>query len=235
MATTSATAASPVVSGTTPLPSNSSSSSSSASSANALASQQIAGNFQSFLQLLTTQLQNQNPLDPLDTNQFTQQLVEFAGVQEQINTNDSLSTLVSLQQTAQATQALTFVGKTAIVSGNTAALSNSSATWELNVPSNSNVTVNISNSSGQTVFTQTLPENSGSQPFTWNGIGSDGTQWPDGQYALTASTTDGSGNSVAITTQVAGVVSGVNLTQTPPLLLINGQSFTVNQIQSISN
>ena len=108
-------------------------------------------------------------------------------------------------------------------------------TWELNVPSNSNVTINITNSSGQTVFTKTVPENAGNQAFTWNGIGSDGTQWPDGQYALTASTADGSGNSVAIATQVAGVVSGVNLTQTPPLLLINGQSFTVNQIQSISN
>jgi flagellar basal-body rod modification protein FlgD len=235
MATPSATTASPVVSGTTTPPAGSSSSNSAAASANALASQQIAGNFQSFLELLTTQLQNQNPLDPLDTNQFTQQLVEFAGVQEQLNTNDSLSTLVSLQQTAQATQALTFVGKTAIVNGSTAAVTNSSATWELNVPSNANVTVNIANSSGQTVFTQTLPESAGNQAFTWNGIGSDGTKWPDGQYTLTASTTDGSGNSVGIATQVAGVVSGVNLTQTPPLLVINGQSYTVNQIQSISN
>jgi flagellar basal-body rod modification protein FlgD len=235
MASTSATTASPVVSGTTTPTSSSSSSSSSASSANALASQQIAGNFQSFLQLLTTQLQNQNPLDPLDTNQFTQQLVEFAGVQEQLNTNDSLQTLVSLQQTAQATQALTFVGKTAIVSGNTATMTNSSASWELSVPSNSNVNVSIANSSGQTVYTGTVPESAGNQKFTWNGIGSDGTQWPDGQYTLTASTTDGSGNSVGITTQVAGTVSGVNLTQTPPLLMINGQSYTINQIQSISN
>src|SRR5271163_921986 len=127
MAATSATTASPVVSGTTTQSSSSSSSSSSAASANSLASQQIAGNFQSFLQLLTTQLQNQNPLDPLDTNQFTQQLVEFAGVQQQINTNDSLATLVSLQQTAQSSQALQFVGKTAVVKGSTAALTNSQA------------------------------------------------------------------------------------------------------------
>src|SRR5438045_6398817 len=95
----------------------------------------IAGNFQTFLTLLTTQLKNQNPLDPLDTNQFTQQLVEFAGVQQQLNTNDQLSTLVSLQQTAQSTQALTFVGKTAVVKGSTAALTNASATWELNIAS----------------------------------------------------------------------------------------------------
>src|SRR6202012_1813220 len=113
-----ANTASPIVSGTTPLPAGSSSTSSAAAT-NALASQQIAGNFQSFLQLLTTQLQNQNPLDPLDTNQFTQQLVEFAGVQQQLNTNDSLATLVSLQQTAQSTQALGFVGKTAVVKGST--------------------------------------------------------------------------------------------------------------------
>ena len=84
MTTTAANNASPIVSGTTPLPA-SSSSNSSASATSALASQQIAGNFQSFLTLLTTQLQNQNPLDPLDTNQFTQQLVEFAGVQQQLN------------------------------------------------------------------------------------------------------------------------------------------------------
>ena len=48
----------------------------------------IADNFQTFLTLLTTQLQNQNPLDPLDTNQFTQQLVQFAGVEQQLKSNE---------------------------------------------------------------------------------------------------------------------------------------------------
>jgi len=233
MATTGATTASPVVSGTTPLPAGSSSSSSSLSSTSGAT---LAGNFQTFLTLLTTQLQNQNPLDPLDTNQFTQQLVEFASVEQQLKTNDSLSTLVSLEQTAQSTQALTFVGKTAVVNGNTAALTNSQATWELNIPSNSNVNVSIANSSGQTVFSGTYAVNAGNnQPCTWNGQGNDGTQWPDGQYTLTATATDSSGNSVGIATQVQGVVSAVDLTQSPPLLTINGQSYTVNQIQSIAN
>jgi flagellar basal-body rod modification protein FlgD len=233
MASPSVNTASPVVSGTTTP--TSSSSSSSASSANALASQQIAGNFQSFLQLLTTQLQNQNPLDPLDTNQFTQQLVEFAGVQEQLNTNDSLSTLVTLQQTTEATQALGFVGKTAIVNGSTAQVTNSSGTWELNVPANANVNITITNSTGQTVYSGVVPMNSGVQPFTWNGMGTDGTQMPDGQYSLTASYSNGSGSTVGIPTQIAGVISGVNLSQSPPLLIINGQSYTVSQVQTISN
>src|SRR5258708_481327 len=78
---TAANTASPVVSGTTPLPSSSSSSSSSLSSTTGST---LAGNFQTFLTLLTTQLQNQNPLHPLDTNQFNQQLVQFAAVDQQL-------------------------------------------------------------------------------------------------------------------------------------------------------
>jgi len=232
--TTTPNASNPVVSGTTTLPS--SPSGSSAKAANALASSQIAGNFQSFLQLLTTQLKNQNPLSPLDTNQFTQQLVEFAGVQQQLNTNDSLATLVSLQQTTQSTQALGFVGKTAVVGGSTATLTKSQATWQLDVPTNSTVNVTITSSTGQTVFTGKFPANAGnSQPFNWNGRGNDGTLFPDGTYKLTATAKDASGNTVAVNTKVEGVVSSVDLTQSPPLLSIGGQTFTVNQIQSIVN
>jgi flagellar basal-body rod modification protein FlgD len=235
MTAATANTASSIVSGSTPLP-VSSSSSASAAAANSLASQQIAGNFQSFLTLLTTQLQNQNPLDPLDTNQFTQQLVEFAGVQQQLNTNDSLATLVSLQQATQSTQALGFVGKTAVVKGDTAALSNSSATWQLSIPSNSNVDITIASSTGQTVYTGSYSVAAGNnQPFTWNGQGNDGTQWPNGSYTLTATAKDSSNNSVGVTTAIEGVVNSVDLTQSPPLLSINGQTYTVSQIQSIVN
>ena len=79
------------------------SSASTAQAAGAAGSQQIAGNFNEFLQLLTTQLQNQDPLSPLDTNQFTQQLVEFASVQQQVDMNTNMQTLISLQQTTAAT------------------------------------------------------------------------------------------------------------------------------------
>jgi flagellar basal-body rod modification protein FlgD len=230
---TTTSVAPPVVSGTTPAAA-SSSNASSAAATSALASSQIAGNFQSFLTLLTTQLQNQNPLSPLDTNQFTQQLVEFAGVQQQLNTNDSLATLVSLQQTAQSTQALGFVGKTAVVSGSTAALTDSSATWQLSVPTASTVNISIASSTGQTVFTGSYSVAEGNnQPFTWNGQGSDGTQEPDGNYTMTATAKDASNNTVAITTAIQGVVSSVDLTQSPPLLSIGGQTYTVNQIKSI--
>jgi flagellar basal-body rod modification protein FlgD len=232
MATTgAATAASPVVSGTTPLPT-----SSSGSSLGSTTGATLAGNFQTFLTLLTTQLQNQDPLTPLDTNQFTQQLVQFASVEQELKTNDQLTTLVSLQQTAQSTQALTFVGKTAVVDGSTAALTNSSATWQLSVPTNSNINISIANSTGQTVFTTSVAANAGdNQHFPWNGRGNDGTQFPDGKYKLTAVGTDSAGNSVGVSTQVEGVVNSVDLSQSPPLLSINGETFTVNQVKGISN
>src|SRR6202789_478055 len=73
-------------------------------------SQQLAGNYNTFLTLLTTQLQNQNPLDPLDSNQFTQQLVEFSSVEQQVNMNTNLQTLISLQQTSDATSAMQYLG-----------------------------------------------------------------------------------------------------------------------------
>ncbi|MBR0715802.1 flagellar hook assembly protein FlgD [Bradyrhizobium liaoningense] len=231
MTTTNATAAPSVVSGTTQTSSSSSSTSLSSKTGSTL-----AGNFQTFLTLLTTQLQNQNPLDPLDTNQFTQQLVQFAGVEQQLKTNDTLSTLVSLQQTAQATQALNFVGKTAVVDGSTATMTNSSATWHLNVPTSTDVSITLENSSGQTVFTGKYTASAGSDiPFTWNGQGNDGTQWPDGKYKLTATAKDASGNAVAITSQVQGTVSSVDLTQSPPLLTIGGDTYTVSQIKSVVN
>jgi flagellar basal-body rod modification protein FlgD len=220
-----------VVSGTTPLPASSSGPGGSLSST---AGSTLAGNFQTFLSLLTTQLKNQNPLDPLDTNQFTQQLVQFAGVEQQLRTNDQLATLLTLQQTAQSTQALTFVGKTAVVDGSTTLLSQSKAGWELSVPTNANVDISITNSTGQTVFSGSYAVNAGSnQAFTWDGKGNDGVQWPDGQYKLTATAADSAGNPVTVTTQIQGTVSSVDLTQSPPLLTINGQTYLVNQIKSI--
>src|SRR5665647_997172 len=89
-----------------------------ATASNAVDNTMIASNFTTFLQLLTTQLKNQNPLDPLDTNQFTQQLVQFAQVEQQMKSNDQLSALVSLEKSAQATTALAYVGSFAVNPGN---------------------------------------------------------------------------------------------------------------------
>src|ERR1700728_4587756 len=149
-------------------------STSTAQAANSNASQQLAGNFDTFLQLLTTQLQNQDPLDPLDTNQFTQQLVEFASVEQQVDMNTNMQTLISLQQSATDVSALELVGSTVTVSGTGATLSNatgSPAAWTLTSPSAAAANVTIANSSGQTVYSGTTSLNAGTQTYAWNGQG----------------------------------------------------------------
>jgi flagellar basal-body rod modification protein FlgD len=193
----------------------------------------IASNFTTFLQLLTTQLKNQNPLDPLDTNQFTQQLVQFAQVEQQMKSNDQLASLVSLEKSAQATTALAYVGATVVVDGSTAQLTNGQAKWSFNVSKPSTATITIKDSTGQSAYTGTFGVNPGTQNFTWDGRGNDGRIWPEGNYTLVATAVDASNQSVAFSTEVQAEVDSVDLTQEPPLLSINGQNYTLDKIKRI--
>jgi flagellar basal-body rod modification protein FlgD len=192
----------------------------------------IADNFQTFLTLLTTQLQNQNPLDPLDTNQFTQQLVQFAGVEQQLKSNDQLKSLIDIEKSAQATQALVYVGNTVAVDGSTAQF-DTSATWNFQTEKDTSATITISNSTGQTAFAGSYSLKQGNSSFVWDGKGNDGVQWPAGTYTMTATGKDSSGNSVAISTEVQGIVDSVDLTASPPLLSIGGQSYTTDKIKRV--
>jgi flagellar basal-body rod modification protein FlgD len=208
--------------------------SSTASGAIGAASTTIAGNFQTFLQLLTTQLKNQNPLDPLDTNQFTQQLVQFAQVEQQLKSNDQLSALVALQKTAQGTQALNFVGQTVAVDGTTAPLSAASAAWLLSSPKPANALVNIKSATGQNVFSGTYSIPAGNaQPFVWDGKDASGLQWPDGNYTISINAQDANGQPVAISTEIQGRVDSADLTQNPPILSIAGQNYTLDKLKRV--
>lgn len=194
----------------------------------------LANNFQTFLTLLTTQLQNQNPLDPLDTNQFTQQLVQFAQVEQQLRQNDQLSTLVNLEKSAQSTQALGYVGYTVTVDGSKAAYDGTnSAAWTLDAPNDTTAAITITNAAGQTVFSGNYPVQKGKATFTWDGKGNDGTQYAAGYYTINASGKDTSGNNVGIPVEVQGVVDSVDLTASPPLLSVGGQTYTTSQIKRV--
>jgi flagellar basal-body rod modification protein FlgD len=192
----------------------------------------LANNFNTFLQLLTTQLKNQNPLDPLDTNQFTQQLVQFAQVEQQMKQNDQLATLISIEKSAQATVALSYVGQTVVVDGATTRL-DGSANWVMNVTKPATATVTVRDSTGQTCYSGTFSVQPGQQNFTWDGRGNDGKLWPAGNYTLSATAVDASGQSVGLTTEIRAVVDSVDLTKDPPLLSINGQNYTLDQIKQI--
>lgn len=208
------------------------------STSGSTASQSLAGNFDTFLQLLTTQLQNQDPLDPLDTDQFTQQLVEFASVEQEINTNTNMQTMIGLQQTANDTAAMQFLGSNVTVNSGTGTLSNatgSAAAWTINSPSPATGAVTITSSNGQIAYTGTTSLNAGNNTFTWNGQGNNGVTWPDGQYTIAITATGASGSAVTVTTQSQGTVTAVNVSQNPPTITVGGQTYPISAIQSINS
>jgi flagellar basal-body rod modification protein FlgD len=202
-------------------------------STSAAAGPNLAGNFNEFLQLLTTQLQHQDPTSPLDPNQFTQELVQFSSVEQQINTNTSLTTMIALQQSQQAASALQFIGANVAVSGTTAQLTNGQANWNYSVTQPATATINVMNSSGTIVFSTSQTVQPGAQTFAWNGLDSKGAASPDGAYTLSVSAVGANGQTVPVTTQVQGVVTGVDVSHTPPNLTIGGQSYPLNQITQI--
>jgi flagellar basal-body rod modification protein FlgD len=195
--------------------------------------QQIAGNFQQFLQLLTTQLKNQDPLSPLDTNQFTQQLVAFASVEQQLKTNSDLDQLVTLNKTSQATAALNFVGSQVTADGSTTQLKNGLAVWNITSPRPAAASVSILDQKGNTVWTGQQTLDTGTQSYSWNGRTSTGAVAPDGLYTIQITAQDAAGQSVAVSTQYTGTVTGVDLSGPQPLLQVGSSYLTISQIGSI--
>jgi len=205
----------------------------SANASSLLGQQEIASNFQEFLQLLTTQLKNQDPLSPLDTNQFTQQLVAFASVEQQLKTNTDLDKLVTLNKTSQATAALGFVGSQVTADGSTTQLKNGVAVWNITSPRPAAASVSIVDQNGNTVWTGHQTLDTGTQPYSWNGRTSTGAIAPDGLYTIQITAQDAAAQSVAVSTQYTGTVTGVDLSGSQPLLQVGSSYLTVSQIRSI--
>ena len=196
-------------------------------------SKSLAENFTTFLNLLTAQLRNQNPLDPLDTNQFTQQLVQFAQVEQQLKGNNQLEALVSLAQNSEKTSAMNFVGSSVVIEGATTQLAEGVATWAFGVEKPATATVTITDKNGQAAYSGSFTVEPGTQMFTWDGKGNSGTLWPPGDYTISVVAKDASGQNVAITTEVQGVVEGADLTKHPPTLAMGSLSFTLDKIKRI--
>lgn len=188
-----------------------SSASSSSSSANSSAAESANSAYNTFLTVLTTELQNQDPLDPTDTSTFTTQLIGLAQVEQELNTNNTLTTMNTSLSGMDTASGVGYIGKSVTVSGNTAPLQNSSATWGYTLPSTAEkVTLTVTNSSGETVYTASGDPAAGAHTLTWNGLANDGTQEADGAYKLSVGATDASGNAITATTSVTATVTAVD-------------------------
>ncbi|MGV8831271.1 MAG: flagellar hook assembly protein FlgD [Devosia sp.] len=195
----------------------------------------IADNFDTFLSILTTQLKNQNPLDPLDTNAFTQQLVQFSGVEQQLKTNDFLETLMLAGQNTAKSDAVSYIGKEVTSSGKTGELTDSEAVfWAYSADANAaNATVTIKDANGQVVYTETGPLASGPGTFRWDGIGSDGNLKPNGVYSVDIKGADANGKAVGISTASIGVVTAVDFTGNVPILTIGSRRVAITDVTDV--
>jgi flagellar basal-body rod modification protein FlgD len=208
-----------------------SSAASASSSVNALTS--LSGNFNDFLNLLMTQLQNQDPTTPLDTNQFTSQLVQFASVAQQINTNTSLTQLIQLGQGSEVVQAATLVGTAVAAQSTTLPLQKSTATLQIQSPSAQAATITISNAAGATLYSTTTALNAGTTSWSWNGQGSDGTTYPDGAYNVSVNAGSSGTSGAALSFNVVGTATGVVTDGTTPQLQIGSVTVPVASVRGV--
>jgi flagellar basal-body rod modification protein FlgD len=211
------------------------------SAANAASAASVAGlksltsNFDTFLTLLTTQLKNQDPLAPLDSNQFTQQLTQMSGVEAQLQGNTLLQQLVG-NTGASVASAVGLIGKNVRATSDTAALNNGQASWTYNLgTAAADLQVQVLDSSG-TVVDVEAPTGltAGDHTFNWNGKTLDGTQLKNGTYTLRVVATDAQGAAVATSTSVEGVVTGVEQANGATMLTVNGGPISLSSIISVS-
>lgn len=153
----------------------------------------LTDNFDTFLKLLTSQLANQDPLDPLDSNKFTEQLVAYSQVEQQIRTNEQLETLISGSQSA----AVSYLGRTAQLESDTATLTKDGAAWSYNIDKPTDaVQLVVRDGAGRDVFSSTVKGSVGEKPFTWDGKNAQGKQAPEGVYRLLVQAVDAAGQPI---------------------------------------
>ena len=218
----------------TPVTSTPSTTTASSSSPDAMS--QLSSNFSTFLTLLTTQLKNQDPTSPMDSNTFTQQLVMYSQVEQQIDTNDNLKTLITQGTTNASSVAATYLGKNVSVTNGKASLSNGTANWTYTLgTAAASSTIAITNSSGQTVYTGNGETTSGNHTFTWDGKDVNGNQLNDGVYKMTVTAADSAGNTVTTSVASAGTVSQIDMTSGTPQLVVGNMELGLGDIAAVSN
>lgn len=195
--------------------SNSASSASSSSSSSSAVSASVQSEYNTFLTILTTELQNQDPTSPLDTNQFTSQLVQFSALEQNLQTNSLLQQLVTNQSQGQTSSALGYLGHTVQATGNNFTLDGTSGDTTLNYSLASTAktaVMNIMDSSGQTVRQITVSTSAGANSEDFDGNNSTGQQLPAGTYTFNVQAGDAKGNAIAATTYETGEVTGIDTT-----------------------
>ena len=192
----------------------------------------LTANFETFLTLLTTQLKNQDPLSPLDSNEFTAQLTQMAGVEQQLLTNDLLTNLLTAQQSQGMTGASNYIGKDVTAVWSADKLTDGKANWSYELGASAgSVTLQVLDATGKTVWTGDAPaKTEGVHDFVWDGKTNAGGQAADGGvYTLKVTAKNGD---QTVTSQVLtrGQVKGVELYDGTPYLNVGNSILPLSTV-----
>lgn len=198
------------------------------------ASAKAQTNYQDFLKLLTTQLQNQDPTAPTDTNQLTQQIATLSQVEQQINTNTNLQKLIGLFNSTTMNSVVGYIGKQVETDGDKGVLQNSKASFVYDLEKDAqSAAIQILDYSGKVVMSADGTKFAGRNEVLWNGVDSSGKQLPDGTYKIKVTAKDAAGNDIKVTTSTVGVVSSVDSKDGKITLSLGDVSVDLDKVHSV--
>ncbi len=194
----------------------------------------LTGDLGSFLLLLTTQLKNQDPLSPLDSNEFAAQLAQFASVEQAIKTNKNLNDLIGISKAGQTAAAVSYLGKTIEAEGDTVPLIDGKAEYAYTLPTiATSVTLAIANDQGKVVFSTTGETAPGKHNFVWDGVDNQGNEVAPGIYRLLVGAVDGEGDQIPTETRSVGRVDGADTSGDTINLSLGEVSVPLDKVLSV--
>ena len=194
----------------------------------------LTANYELFLSILTTQIQNQDPLDPMDSAEYTSQLVQYTNVEQTIQTNKNLESLIAMQQSSHTMNYVSYIGNEITADASTAVLSNGKASWSVEVDEYASGAYEIRNSTGAVVYTGEASLNAGNSTFEWDGLTSSGSQAVDGVYSVHFNLKNGEGRQETVSTIMKGVVDSVDWSSGSLFLKVGDRDIPVTAVQSVS-
>jgi flagellar basal-body rod modification protein FlgD len=195
----------------------------------------LANNFETFLTLLTAQLKNQDPLSPLDSKDFTNQLVQFSGVEQQLKTNDLLASLTENTKLSAGATAVAYLGKEATANSPLATIpSGGNASWNYELPRDAQtVSLRVLDEAGRVIATANGETTRGAKTFNWDGKDQSGRPVGGGTYRLEAVASSADGQSINTAVSRSGLITGVDLSGATPSVTLGGASVPLSSIVKI--
>jgi len=196
----------------------------------------LATNFDTFLTLLTAQLKNQDPLSPMDSTDFTQQLTQMTGVQQQLLTNDLLTSLLAAQNGGGLANGSNYIGKEVTAVWAADKLTDGKANWSYELGADATkATLSVLDSTGKVVWTGPATDlKTGTHDFTWDGKTTAGGQMSDGGvYTLKVAATNAKGDAISSQVLMTGTVDGVELYDNVPYLNVGNTIIPLSTVISL--